>query len=200
MIQLEQQIKDNNDDDELCHLGDVVGENGIIKVASEFLREVRVLKDGDNLMKRKELGKLLVAGSPRLRVYETDFGWGNPKKSEGFVDVECSESITLSDSKKIDGGVEIGFALEKTRIHAFINIFQQYINMTPLAAPLCGDAAAAFSPRWRRCYSSSRSTMSASYPEIFRTVRVNAASTAAIAATNSDADAATIAAATAAAQ
>ncbi|XP_072058907.1 uncharacterized protein [Arachis hypogaea] len=29
-------------------------------------------------------------------------------------------------------------------------------SVTPLAAPLRGDAAAAFSPRWHRCCSSSR--------------------------------------------
>ncbi|KAJ1395864.1 Transferase [Sesbania bispinosa] len=73
--------------------GEIVGENGIVVAANAIGRKIRDFKSdamggAETLMSDfRELGKpgksvLVVAGSPKLGVYETDFGWGNPKKSE----------------------------------------------------------------------------------------------------------------------
>lgn len=44
---------------------------------------------------------VVVAGSPKLDVCETDFGWGKPKKSDA-VHIDSFRSISLSDCR--DGG------------------------------------------------------------------------------------------------
>ncbi|XP_057731160.1 coumaroyl-CoA:anthocyanidin 3-O-glucoside-6''-O-coumaroyltransferase 1-like [Arachis stenosperma] len=118
--------------------GDILGENGIVRVASAIESEIKELKreayrDGENVMERyKELATsgerlIIVAGSPRLGVYETDFGWGKPRKSEA-AHLESSGSISLSDSKNKEGAIEVGFSLEWPRMNLFINIFEQHIK------------------------------------------------------------------------
>ncbi|PKI35041.1 hypothetical protein CRG98_044556 [Punica granatum] len=53
---------------------------------------------------------VIVAGSPRLRVYGTDFGWGRPRKS-CVVHVDAVEAIAFNESSDEAGGAEVGLAL-----------------------------------------------------------------------------------------
>ncbi|XP_027343333.1 coumaroyl-CoA:anthocyanidin 3-O-glucoside-6''-O-coumaroyltransferase 1-like [Abrus precatorius] len=117
---------------------ELVRENGFIEGANAIERHVRDLRS-DALRKAetlfsdyKELRKpcnsvLVVAGSPKLAVYETDFGWGKPKKSEA-VHIDSSESISLSDCRDKKGGIEVGLALERTQMNNFINILEEQLN------------------------------------------------------------------------
>lgn len=115
----------------------IVGENGMVEAANAVENEVRdlksnVLKRAETLMSHyRELGKgdksvLVVAGSPKLAVYDTDFGWGRPKKSEA-VHIDSS-GISLSDCRDKEGGIEVGLALERTRMNNFINILEEHLN------------------------------------------------------------------------
>ncbi|XP_060202441.1 phenolic glucoside malonyltransferase 1-like isoform X2 [Lycium barbarum] len=67
---------------------------------------------------------LSVAGSPKLDLYATDFGWGRPAKLE-FVSIDTGSgiSMSLSKSKDFDGDLEVGLSLSKTRMNAFAAIF-----------------------------------------------------------------------------
>ncbi|KAK9117685.1 hypothetical protein Sjap_016632 [Stephania japonica] len=73
-----------------------------------------VLEEGANTLRvRSVFGSgakvLSVAGLPKFKVYETDFGWGRPKKVE-VVSIEDSGAISLSESRDDDingGGVEV---------------------------------------------------------------------------------------------
>lgn len=67
---------------------------------------------------------LSVAGSPRLPEYDTDFGWGRPKKSV-FVHIDGSGSIGLEKSRDEDGGLEIGVVLSKASMDTFTLLFKQ---------------------------------------------------------------------------
>ncbi|KAE9599833.1 putative anthocyanin 6''-O-malonyltransferase [Lupinus albus] len=118
--------------------GVIVGENGIIEIANAIEREVRDLKNDamkkfDTLMSDyRELGKvekskLVIAGSPKLNVYDTDFGWGRPKKSES-VHIETSGSISLSDCREKTSGIEVGLALERIQMNNFTNILEELLN------------------------------------------------------------------------
>ncbi|KAL2331756.1 hypothetical protein Fmac_019337 [Flemingia macrophylla] len=102
---------------------ELMAENGIIGVATAIEREVRDVKsnawrNGENLMSdMRELGKpdksvLIVAGSPKFAVYETDFGWDKPKKTEA-AHIESSGSISLSECRDGKGGIEVGLTLER---------------------------------------------------------------------------------------
>lgn len=66
---------------------------------------------------------LSVAGSPRLRVYEANFGCGPPKKVE-VLSIEESGAFSLAESREGAGGLEIGIAgpvLEVERFGHFFN-------------------------------------------------------------------------------
>ncbi|XP_061372716.1 coumaroyl-CoA:anthocyanidin 3-O-glucoside-6''-O-coumaroyltransferase 1-like [Gastrolobium bilobum] len=117
---------------------EIMGQNGIVDVANVIERKVRDLKsdalrNAETLMSDfRELGKpdqsfLVIAGSPKLAVYQTDFGWGKPKRSEA-VHVDSSPSISLSDCRDKEGGIEVGVGLERIRMNNFINILEEQLN------------------------------------------------------------------------
>ncbi|CAN0914787.1 Coumaroyl-CoA:anthocyanidin 3-O-glucoside-6''-O-coumaroyltransferase 2 [Linum grandiflorum] len=69
-----------------------------------------------------------VAGSPKLRVYETDFGWGRPRKSEP-VHVDSSGSVYFSDVRDVErGGIEFGLALGRSDMDSFVGLFESGLN------------------------------------------------------------------------
>ncbi|XP_013590166.1 PREDICTED: phenolic glucoside malonyltransferase 2-like [Brassica oleracea var. oleracea] len=62
-----------------------------------------------------------VAGSTRLGVYESDFGWGRPVKSD-VISIE-GERISMGERRDGSGGVEIGVCLKKTEMDKVIALF-----------------------------------------------------------------------------
>ncbi|KAL0701375.1 hypothetical protein Bca4012_057497 [Brassica carinata] len=66
-----------------------------------------------------QLGSL--SGSPRLGVYESDFGWGRPVK----VDVVSIESNTISMAERRDesGGIELGLCMNKAELDIVLALF-----------------------------------------------------------------------------
>ncbi|KAG5380755.1 hypothetical protein IGI04_028597 [Brassica rapa subsp. trilocularis] len=66
-----------------------------------------------------QLGSL--AGSTRLGVYESDFGWGRPVK----VDVVSIERNTISMAERRDesGGIELGLCMKKAEMDIVIGLF-----------------------------------------------------------------------------
>ncbi|CAI8592653.1 unnamed protein product [Vicia faba] len=117
---------------------DLLGENGIIVASNGIEKKIRDFKSdallgAETLMSHyRELSKpgksvVVVAGSPKLAVYETDFGWGKPVKSDS-VHLDSSGSISLSDCRDGGGGIEVGLALDRSRMANFISIFQQQLD------------------------------------------------------------------------
>ncbi|KAL1360976.1 hypothetical protein HN51_006354 [Arachis hypogaea] len=115
----------------------LVGQNGIFEAAIAIGSKIRCLqyegyKGAETLMSNftefATLGKhmLLTAGSPKLDVYETDFGWGKPKMSE-VVQVESSMSVSLSDCKG-KGGIEVGIALGRTQMMKFNTLMEEFLE------------------------------------------------------------------------
>jgi len=113
---------------------EIVGENGIVAAAKAIEREIRdfksdALRKAEKLMSDlRELVKirksvLVIAGSPKLDVYQTDFGWGKPKKCEA-AHVESPGLISLSDCRDDKGGIEVGLALDMTQMKKFGNILE----------------------------------------------------------------------------
>lgn len=74
--------------------------------------------------KRIEPGRQMisVAGSTRLGIYGSDFGWGNPVKVE-IVTIDKDASVSLSESGDGSGGVEIGVCLNKDDVECFSSLF-----------------------------------------------------------------------------
>ncbi|WVZ06286.1 hypothetical protein V8G54_019632 [Vigna mungo] len=115
----------------------LVGGNGILEAAIAIGSEVRHLQRGtfegaetlmSNFTEFATLGKhmTIIAGFPSLKVYETDFGWGKPEKSE-VVHVDNSGSISLSDCRDKEGRIEVGLALEKSQMKKFSTILEEHL-------------------------------------------------------------------------
>ncbi|CAH8297589.1 unnamed protein product [Eruca vesicaria subsp. sativa] len=62
-----------------------------------------------------------VAGSTRSGVYESDFGWGRPVKSD-VISIE-GEKISMGERRDESGGVEIGVCLKKTEMDIVLALF-----------------------------------------------------------------------------
>ncbi|KAI3515260.1 hypothetical protein L1887_14080 [Cichorium endivia] len=63
-----------------------------------------------------------VAGTPKLKFYDLDYGWGNPKKHE-TISIDYNNSISLSACKESNEDLEIGICLSATEMEAFVRIF-----------------------------------------------------------------------------
>ncbi|GKA84178.1 malonyl-coenzyme A:anthocyanin 3-O-glucoside-6''-O-malonyltransferase-like protein [Tanacetum coccineum] len=62
-----------------------------------------------------------VAGTPKLNVYDVDFGWGRPQKYE-TVSIDFSNSISVNAGKDSPGDLEIGLCLSSKQMDAFLTI------------------------------------------------------------------------------
>lgn len=118
-------------------MSELVSEEGILSAAKAIGQRVRDFENGalrgaENWMndwKEKSEGVVTVAGSPKLGVYETDFGWGRPRKSE-VAQIDASSCIYIGDSRDEEGGVEIGVALTKSEMEAFGSFYEEALNFT----------------------------------------------------------------------
>lgn len=111
---------------------DLIGENGIVFAAKAIGDTIKKL-NGDMLSggrdwisEWKELRDselhVTVIGSPKLDLYELDFGWGRPLKFEE-VSINRVGGISLSESREVIGGIEIGVALPELKMDAFTALF-----------------------------------------------------------------------------
>ncbi|KAL4289866.1 hypothetical protein GQ457_14G012540 [Hibiscus cannabinus] len=73
---------------------------------------------------------ITIAASPRLGVYETDFGWGRPRKTE-VVHIGSLGSISMAESREDQGGVEFGLALSQHELHRFDAVFLRGLQHLP---------------------------------------------------------------------
>lgn len=117
---------------------ELVGENGIFEAVKAIGKKVGELESGAlegaekwllDWKEISELGHLVtVAGSPKLGVYETDFGWGRPKKSE-VVQIDVSGAISLAECRVEDGAIEVGLALSRKYMVNFNAIFEHSLKL-----------------------------------------------------------------------
>ncbi|KAK4418751.1 Malonyl-coenzyme:anthocyanin 5-O-glucoside-6'''-O-malonyltransferase [Sesamum alatum] len=114
--------------------GQLKVENGF-SVAVELIGEViskrvnnkdGILRDAESwvskfagLVRKRAMG---VAGSPRFDLYDTEFGWGKPKKYE-VVSIDPSESMSLCKSRELENGLEIGLSLPEKKMSSFAAVF-----------------------------------------------------------------------------
>nr|AAO38058.1 malonyl-coenzyme A: anthocyanidin 3-O-glucoside-6''-O-malonyltransferase [Pericallis cruenta] len=68
--------------------------------------------------------KIGVAGTPKLNLYDFDFGWGKPIKYE-TVSIDYNTSISINASKTSAQDLEIGLSLPSMQMEAFSSIFDE---------------------------------------------------------------------------
>ncbi|XP_021739259.1 coumaroyl-CoA:anthocyanidin 3-O-glucoside-6''-O-coumaroyltransferase 2-like [Chenopodium quinoa] len=69
-----------------------------------------------------------VVGSPKVNLYETDFGWGKPKKIEE-ISIDGTRAISLTQSRHMKSGIEIGLTLSNFIMDDFQSIFTQGLRV-----------------------------------------------------------------------
>lgn len=118
---------------------ELLGLNGIVAAANAIGSRVRELKSSGAvkgaekwMLDWKQVSELwdnvTVAGSTRLGVYEADFGWGKPRKSE-LVQIDVSGAISLTENREDQDGIEIGLALSKDKMEYFKAIWEQSLSV-----------------------------------------------------------------------
>ncbi|XP_077245944.1 malonyl-coenzyme:anthocyanin 5-O-glucoside-6'''-O-malonyltransferase-like [Tasmannia lanceolata] len=116
---------------------DLSGENRLVVGLEAIRRAIRGMED--NVLKDAELwilkflslsGELVisVAGSPRFRVYDTDFGWGRPKKVE-VISIGGTGAMSLAESRDQEGGLEVGVVLPKHEMVQFASLFEEGLKV-----------------------------------------------------------------------
>ncbi|XP_071724228.1 coumaroyl-CoA:anthocyanidin 3-O-glucoside-6''-O-coumaroyltransferase 1-like [Rutidosis leptorrhynchoides] len=117
----------------VAHDGLIVAARSIVNCIKELesngaLREIEkwvTITDGQSL------GSSIfttVAGSPKMGVYQTDFGWGCPVKTE-VTHIDLSSTISLGDCRNGEGGIEIQLALKREEMDAFTEHFEEGLKL-----------------------------------------------------------------------
>ena len=110
--------------------GELAGENGLARACSAINKSIRdtskdPLGDCENWVADFEAlpeGKVCnVSASPRFRVYESDFGWGNPGRVE-LVSMNYDGEVALVGGEE-EGMVQVSVALNSTQMEAFAKSF-----------------------------------------------------------------------------
>ncbi|KAL4569897.1 hypothetical protein LXL04_025543 [Taraxacum kok-saghyz] len=110
----------------------LAGDNGFV-VAVELIGEAisKMVKNKDGILKDVErwhdgfkipARKIGVAGTPKLNFYDTDFGWGKPKKYE-TVSIDYNGSVSIDACKDSTQDLDIGLCLWSAEMEAFSSIF-----------------------------------------------------------------------------
>ncbi|KAJ0668397.1 putative anthocyanin 6''-O-malonyltransferase [Helianthus annuus] len=97
----------------------------------------KTVKNSDGVLKEAELwfemmfklpakipAKIGVAGTPKVKIYDVDFGWGKPTKYE-TISIDCNGSISVNASRDSSEDLEIGLSLPAKQMDAFIDIFNK---------------------------------------------------------------------------
>ncbi|GJS03227.1 malonyl-coenzyme A:anthocyanin 3-O-glucoside-6''-O-malonyltransferase-like protein [Tanacetum coccineum] len=74
-----------------------------------------------------------VYGTPKLRFYDMDFGWGKPKKLE-TVSIDYTRAISINSCKESNGDLEIGVCISATEMENFVQIFDNGLKAAPTFA------------------------------------------------------------------
>ncbi|KAF5961484.1 hypothetical protein HYC85_002693 [Camellia sinensis] len=108
---------------------DLIGEDGVATTVKAIGEAIESLKE--EAVKEFQVYKLFsidkdrlftIGGSPRFELYNTDFGWGRPRKVE-MTSIDKSGAFSLSDCRDGNGGLEIGIVLKKHETEAFASLF-----------------------------------------------------------------------------
>ncbi|KAF5755922.1 putative transferase [Helianthus annuus] len=70
-----------------------------------------------------------VSGTPKIKIYNVDFGWGKPKKHE-TPSIDYNGSISVNTCKDSPADIEIGISLPAKQLDAFIFISRDELDST----------------------------------------------------------------------
>ncbi|MQL75867.1 hypothetical protein Taro_008227 [Colocasia esculenta] len=115
---------------------DLAGEDGAVAASTAICKTIRRLEERGGAFRGAEnwvrdifrlaaMGILTVAGSPKLGMYQVDFGWGRPRKVE-VVSIERTGAMSIAEAKEEEGGgLEIGLVLPREEMSRFRGFFAE---------------------------------------------------------------------------
>ncbi|KAK1290727.1 Phenolic glucoside malonyltransferase 1 [Acorus calamus] len=124
-----------------ARVGDLLGKEGftfacavISRAVEEAVEEPMGWCEGffEEFAKLKPSRLVHVAGSPRFGVYETDFGWGRPRRAE-LVSMNDG-AVVLSDAGGGEGGVQLSLVLSPLEMDVFTISFLEGFERGPVKA------------------------------------------------------------------
>lgn len=112
---------------------DLLSENGLVVAAKAIGKKIKdldqeVLRDAKRWISEWEEMlasnvNVIVVGSPKVDLYDMDFGFGKPNKIEK-ISVDRGTAICLTESRDLKGGMEVGIALSKANMSKFSSLFE----------------------------------------------------------------------------
>ncbi|PKA56485.1 Anthocyanin 5-aromatic acyltransferase [Apostasia shenzhenica] len=114
-----------------CDSGELLGKDGIFAAAAAIAKAIEEIGDDahenmDGVLDR--LGEIVpfrplsLAGSPKLGVYDVDFGWGKARKVE-VISIRETGAVAMAESRDGEGGIELGIVLPENEMEAFAGFF-----------------------------------------------------------------------------
>ena len=117
------------------------GDKGFLIVVESIGKAIsETVKNKDGIVKNAELWfemifkptakiptKIGVAGTPKLKIYDIDFGWGKPKKYE-TISIDSNGSMSINACKESSENLEIGLSLPAKQMDAFLTIFNNRLK------------------------------------------------------------------------
>ncbi|KAF6174078.1 hypothetical protein GIB67_020260 [Kingdonia uniflora] len=118
---------------------DLVGEDGIVLAAESMGNAIKtiledVLANAPNMLEvhfeMAEKERLSgVSATPRMKLYDVNFGWGNPKKIETISSSAGYGWLTMCEyGGHANKGIEFGVALKKHQIDVFTSVFEDFLS------------------------------------------------------------------------
>ncbi|KVI04205.1 malonyl-coenzyme A:anthocyanin 3-O-glucoside-6''-O-malonyltransferase-like [Cynara cardunculus var. scolymus] len=88
-----------------------------------------MLKDAETWLDRSilQVPTVGVAGTPKLNIYDVDFGWGKPRKYE-TISIDFSRSISVNVSSESAEDLEFGVSLPAKQMDYFSTIYGQELE------------------------------------------------------------------------
>lgn len=119
---------------------ELIGEDGVVVAAKAIGKTIKeldkeVLRDAEQWICEWEelLGSdvhVMVVGSPKVDLYEMDFGWGKPNKMDK-ISIDSINAICLTESRDLKGGIEVGVSLNKASMDSFTCLFHDGLKLLP---------------------------------------------------------------------
>ncbi|KAI3697400.1 hypothetical protein L6452_30388 [Arctium lappa] len=109
----------------------LLGEDGVVFAAKSIGKEIKrldkdVLEGAERWICEWDELNIRVLGSPKVDSYGLDFGWGKADKVEKLSSDHhgrVNHVISLTGSRDVEGGMEIGVVLSRAKMKAFTGLF-----------------------------------------------------------------------------
>ncbi|XP_045825266.1 anthocyanin 5-aromatic acyltransferase-like [Trifolium pratense] len=119
---------------------DLLGEDGVVIAAKEIGSTIKkldasILGEGEKWILDWEMlhgseEHVHITWSPKLKLYELNFGWGKPKKIEE-ISIDFTRGVSFLESRDFEGGIEIGLALTESKMDVFAFLFNKGLEALP---------------------------------------------------------------------